>query len=486
MSSADHHVAGDAFNPDMVTATRTWLATDSGGNTIRVTSTYINDRAEIDYEPSQLRTVISIPTEEAQPSVINTPGEVSLLSVQTTPSASLPEETPGQNSLTTNQHTVVATDPISAPAASPVAPWDSYGVPFVLLNMLRGKHNDRPKRPRTRPKNHDKIGQNGRVEEGPIGGGVIEDAYDREQLFELYKDLVKDYGSTLMFPHVNEQELMFPLANGEVVTGTLQTSAGTSLVVGSATVGVGGPAATVKGQVVSLASQGIVIGSKTIPIQAVAPVNPTDYVAAVTLDTSSAPITLRKPADNPGIMTIGSVTLSAGGAPLETAGHSIFYNDHGEVVVDGTATIDPSPVRRVGGKVTPLGMSSGPIGGSNGGTGGSDGSGNAGNAPDSPSPSASKKQNNNAITMNGLIVDGGAQKKGQEVTSADSTATSAKSFVTLTTNGVVITMPAMPHSKASGTGKRVAGGANSVLDGHGLWKACMVPVCAFFMGTLLL
>jgi hypothetical protein len=454
----------------MVTGVMTWLATDKGGNTIHVTSTYINDRADIDYEPSSTPQLIM--DSQTPVASVNTDidsnaldfGSIPVMTFSPTES-NVPEQIPAVSPVT-HQNTVIATEssPLLPAAPSATPPWAGYGVPWILLNMLRGKQQHRPK-------DKDKVGQNGRVEEG-MNGGIIEDAYDREKLFELYKELIKDYGNTIMFPNVNEQEMLFPMPNGEIATGTLQTTAGTSFVVGSTTVGIGGPAATYKGEVVSLAPQGLVVGTKLIPIQAVAPVNPTDFAAAVTIENIS-PITLMKPADNPAIMTFGATTLTAGGAPMVTAGHSIFYNDHGEVVVDGTQTIDPTPIRHVAGAATTAGSSGRGRGGGEGAQG----------------DSASHKQNDSgAVTMNGIIFDGGAIHKNKAPATSVTTESGlgATSFKTITSGGTVRTIPAVPQEKPSAT--KVAGAAVGSYDrlGEGVWKAMCGSVVAFLVGMIAL
>jgi hypothetical protein len=475
MASAIEMSSAVENSPEFVTGVMTWLATDKVGNTVRVTSTYINDRADIDYEPSTTtQPIIGPPAASVTTDIDSNASDFGSIPVMTfLPDPKGPEDIPAIHP-ETHQNTVVAAEstPISPSLPSQTPPWANFGVPFILLNLLKKQQQQQQQQ---KPKDKDKAGQNGRVEEG-INNGIVEDAYDREQLFELYKELVKDYGNTLMFPNVNEQEMLFPMPNGEIATGTLQTTAGTSFVVGSTTVGVGGPAATFKGEVVSLASQGLVVGTKLIPIQAVAPVNPTDYAAAVTIE-EFEPITLMKPADNPAIMTAGSNTITAGGAPMITAGHSIFYNDHGEVVVDGTQTIDPTPVRNI------PGQKGGGKGGGTGGSGGSNGS---------QAQASGNKQNDSsgggAVTVNGIVVDGGAMNKNKAPATSlpADVATGTTSFITVTSGGIVKTIPAVPQSKPSAT--KVAGAAVGGYDTvrEGVWKAVCVSVMAFVAGMIML
>jgi hypothetical protein len=478
--------AGGERKPEMVTGVLSWLATDKEGNTIRVTSTYINDRADIDYEPSTSQPMLKsqIPATEIESDL----GEIPVMTFQ--PSATLiPEEIPAVGPATSQFANTVQ----SAAPAEPTPPWGSYGVPWALLNMLRGKQLNKPRE-------KEKVGQKGRVEEGNNDGTVIDDAYDREQLFELYKQLVKEYGPSLMFPNVNEQEVLIPLANGEIATGTLQTSAGTSFVVGSQTVGVGGPAATVKGEVVSLAPQGLVVGNKLIPIQAVAPVNPTNYAAVVTFEDSS-PLTIIKPADNPAIMTFGSATLTAGGAAMVTAGHSILYNDHGEVVVDGTQTIDPTPIR-VGAGASPASGAGNNAGGS-GGQGGQGGGQGAGQSGGQGAAMGGSQQNDAAqgeqpgqkphaaITMNGIVMDGGAINKNKAPATSmameqGSSQSGVTSFKTITSDGTVKTVPATAIPQAKPSASQVAAAAVRAVESNGIWMALGSALVAFVVGVFAL
>jgi hypothetical protein len=461
LSSAGRMSSVAEMAPLMVTATMSWLATDTQGNTVHVTSTYVHDKADIDYEPTPSRALIDIETKitPAADAAVTSNNSIST-PILISSSAALPTDLPLEKPQTVQQ-TVVASQSISvSPATSLIAPWDSPGVPYVLLSWLRGagqKHKVQ------KPHATEKIGQKGRVEEDS-GAGVIDDAYDREQLFELYKQMVKDYGNSLMFPNINEEEMLFPMPNGELATGTLQTTAGTSFVVGSATVGIGGPAATYKGEVVSLSPKGLVVGSKVIPLQAIAPVNPTDYAAAVTIE-NQPPLTLLKPADNPGIMTYGSVTLSAGGQAMVTAGHSILYNDHGEVVVDGIQTIDPSPVRLIKGVATPI-------------------------ASPSKEPGFGGEPQHVAITRNGIVMDGGAAVMNKAPSTAASSESSAAtsdsiitSFKTVTTGGVVKTIPvAQAKGSATATTKaKAAEAANLAKDGRSI-----VIVAAFLLSLAVL
>jgi hypothetical protein len=461
LSSAGRMSSVVEMAPQMVTATMSWLATDLQGNTVHVTSTYVHDKADIDYEPTPSRALVDVDTKVTPAAEIaSNPNNSVTTPILISSPAALPTEIPLENSQTVQQ-TVVASQSIPAsPAASLSAPWESHGVPYVLLSWLRGNGQ---KHKVQKPHATEKIGQKGRIEED-ADTGVIDDAYDREQLFDLYKQMVKEYGNSLMFPNINEEEMLFPMPNGEVATGTLQTIAGTSFVIGSATVGIGGPAATYKGETVSLSPKGLVVGSKIIPLQAIAPVNPTDYAAAVTIG-DQPPLTLLKPADNPGIMTYGSVTLTAGGQAMVTAGHSILYNDHGEVVVDGSQTIDPSPVHLIKGVATPV-------------------------ASPSKEPGFGGEPQHFAITRNGIVMDGGAAVMNKAPSTTDSSVASAAagdsittSFKTVTTGGVVKTIPvAQAKGSASATTKAKTGDAVELVWGG---RSIMV-LGAFVLGLVAL
>jgi hypothetical protein len=472
-------ISGDEkMGPQLVTGVMTWLNTDSKGNTFRITSTYINDRDDIDYEPSTTQQAVEVteaPDMQSETSI----GTIPVMSFRPSPTF---EEIPAVSPTRHTNTVMITQSPTSAiHSASPVqtAPWDGYGVPWILLSMLRGKRIQKAKDvANVNPAGQN--GQKGRVEDDVGKGNVIEDAYDRQQLFDLYKELVKDYGPSLMFPNIAEQEMMFPLANGEIATGTLQTSAGTSFVVGSATVGIGGPAATYHGEVVSLASDSLVVGGKVIPIQAVAPVNPTDYAAAVTIDDGPV-FTLIKPADNPGIMTVGSNTLTAGGAPMVTAGHSIFYNDFGAVVVDGTNSIDPTPIRNVAGGAATKNPSNGDNGSSAQGSNnsGSSGQGSAGSAGGNHKP----------VTMGGIVMDGGAAIKNNAPATSMAMETGSPSeasgFKTITTDGAVKTVKAAQASKSSAAPTKVASMGSSIasIDVRGVAIAAAVTLGSFLIGV---
>jgi hypothetical protein len=111
------------------------------------------------------------------------------------------------------------------------------------------------------------------------------------------------------------------------------------------TISAGGPAVTYNGEVISLEAQGVVIGTQTISIAAVAPVIPTDSAATVTVD--GRPMTFLKHAGNPAVMTYNSVTISIGGTALVTEGHTISMNTRGELIVDESQTVDATPLAMV-------------------------------------------------------------------------------------------------------------------------------------------
>ena len=111
---------------------------------------------------------------------------------------------------------------------------------------------------------------------------------------------------------------------------------------GPLTLSAGGPAVTYNGEVISLEDKGVVVGSRTISIAAVAPLVPTDSAATVTVD--GHPMTFLKHAGNPAAMTLDSVTLSIGGGPLVTDGHTISINTRGELIVDDSQTVDATPL----------------------------------------------------------------------------------------------------------------------------------------------
>jgi hypothetical protein len=106
---------------------------------------------------------------------------------------------------------------------------------------------------------------------------------------------------------------------------------------------VGGAPVTFKGHTFSLAPAGLKVGSTTLSMQAIAPAFPTDFQAVLTID--EAPVTFMKEANNPTIMTAGRATVTLDGPPLITKGHEIVYNTMGALVMDGTISVDPSPVR---------------------------------------------------------------------------------------------------------------------------------------------
>jgi hypothetical protein len=111
----------------------------------------------------------------------------------------------------------------------------------------------------------------------------------------------------------------------------------------AATLFVGGPAETYNGELLSLESHGLVVGSRTIPIAAIAPLVPTDSAAVITVE--GRPVTFLKQAGNPAVMLADSQTISIGGPAMVTDGHTIILNTHGQLVMDETQTVDPTPVR---------------------------------------------------------------------------------------------------------------------------------------------
>ena len=132
-----------------------------------------------------------------------------------------------------------------------------------------------------------------------------------------------------------------PLPNsprtGVLTLGTLtmpytQDPASPSLLtIGSQTLTVGGPAATISGQTVSAGPGDIVVnGISTLAL----PVSP--RTSLLTLGTLTMPYT-QDPA-SPNLLTIGSQTLTVGGPPATISGQTVSAGP-GDVVVDGTSTI---------------------------------------------------------------------------------------------------------------------------------------------------
>ncbi|KAL9087855.1 MAG: hypothetical protein Q9165_006417 [Trypethelium subeluteriae] len=113
---------------------------------------------------------------------------------------------------------------------------------------------------------------------------------------------------------------------------TYTASSGSPLVIGSNTLSVGGPAATVSGQVVSLGSQGVVVGSSTIGYSAASAAG---KGAVVTIGGNIYSASSGAP------LVIGSITLSAGGPAATVDGQKISLGSQGVVI--GTS-IEPYSV----------------------------------------------------------------------------------------------------------------------------------------------
>jgi hypothetical protein len=362
-SSAATRLASEAgaLKPEvtMVTNVLTWLATDSEGNYISRTSTYINDKAEIDWEPT------SLTFRDPEPAV-PTSMAVSPDNLEEIPQG-WDEIPPWTVTKMMTQETVARSKAGAAPTAASdleklqsEKPVGSYGfgslpvigIPFSWLASSRGSGQS-----------FEDLGgsQRGRIEEDEKHNHGSSSGSNSSAIYKEILNILPSAIASLLrsdpdfnlglqgdrTPSALELELLLNLGNGQPpVAATFIPDKIPSLILPSATVHMGGPAVTVQGQVLSLAPQGLIAGTKTISLKAMAPVNPTDYAAILTLEDAKSPITFVKEAGNPQFMYNNDATLTVGGPALTTAGHTIEYNTRGVIVVDGIQTIDPSPVRK--------------------------------------------------------------------------------------------------------------------------------------------
>jgi hypothetical protein len=349
----------------MITNILTWLATDSEGNYITKTSTYVNDRADIDWEPT------SVTFADFATSFPESGGSGIMTDIENIPVISFPgweafEEIPPWTSQTLKaKETVARATSIAMNSAATSIPaegapeaaassergsdsrWrDSpyFGVPFSWLASSRGGEDSAPSFP-----DPPRGSQRGRVEEKH---GNITGADPYALLPSAIADLLRSHSEFNLgfnderLPSAIELELLLNLGNGQApVAATYISNNIPSLILPSATIQIGGPAVTIQGQKLSLAPEGLIAGTRTISLQAVAPVVPTDYAAVFTLE-EEKPVTFVKDAGNPLYMYNNDATLTAGGPAITSAGHTIEYNTRGAIVIDNSQTIDPSPVKK--------------------------------------------------------------------------------------------------------------------------------------------
>jgi hypothetical protein len=382
LRSASVEVASAASAEAAVTHVQSWIKVNKKGKTKTVVKTYSYDRADVDYEPDD------VPWELPQDPTFDSANGAPAMAFGNGPPHMGP---PG--------------GPHAHPPHHPPPHRNSPGIPFSLIPImqeLREALEEVRRRKAALPAGH-KDHQAWEEDEKSLLSYVNKlDAW------------AADPGNGGGSANVHELEMIFGIGT-DIVTATWESSPVPALLISSQTVALGGPAATIGGNVVSMASAGLVVPSQTIALQALMPIRPTDYAAVVPLpgggdaggDAGEAPaVTFIRPAGNPGVVTAvqGGVTLTAGGAPYVTGAHSIFYNSWGDVVVDGTHTIEPSPTRLAGGATPPPGVplgrgsSSSPDGGGGGEHGGKRPAANVGGiwvdagALGGPPPAAAQKQ----------------------------------------------------------------------------------------------
>jgi hypothetical protein len=360
-----------------VTFVESWIKVNKKGKMKTVVKTYSYDRADVDYEPDD------VPWEQPQEPTFDATGPHMGLGSPHHP----PHHPPHRG---------------------------SPGVPTGLLPLMHDLYealDEVRRRKAALPAEHkDRLAW----EE------------DEQQLLSYVNKLdawAADPGNGGGNANVHELEMIFGIGT-DIVTATWASSPVPALLISSQTVALGGPAATIGGNVVSMAAAGLVMPSQTIALQALMPIRPTDYAAVVPLSHAGGgddggggvpSVTFIRPAGNPGVVTAaqGGVTLTAGGAPYVTGEHSIFYNSWGDVVVDGTNTIEPSPTHLAGaptpGPGVPLGRGSSSSPGGEGGSGdgwnvGSGGRGGGGGS----SGGGDQGGRRPAANVGGIWVDAGA------------------------------------------------------------------------------
>ena len=154
-----------------------------------------------------------------------------------------------------------------------------------------------------------------------------------------------DRGGTLAVGSIIGQVSPVPAPLAAVVTigsNTYAVSSGNPLVIGSSTISVGGPVATVSGQAVSLDPQGIVVGSSIVAYPA-APSRGEN--AAVTIGGNIYTASSGRP------LVIGSSTLSAGGLVETIDGQRVSVGVDG-VIIDSSTIAYSSAAVPVGGDGT--------------------------------------------------------------------------------------------------------------------------------------
>jgi hypothetical protein len=371
LRSASVEVASEAAAEAAVTHVESWIKVNKKGKTKTVVKTYSYDRADVDYEPEDVPW--EAPRDPAAESA-DSADAVPAMAFDGPPHAGPPGGPHGHPGL-----------------HRPPPHRNSPGIPFSLIPIMQELHEALEEVRR-------------RKAAFPVGHKDHQAWEEDEKSLLSYVNKLDawaaDPGNGGGSANVHELEMIFGIGT-DIVTATWASSPVPALLISSQTVALGGPAATIGGNVVSMASAGLVMPSQTIALQALMPIRPTDYAAVVPLSSSGndagggeggePSVTFIRPAGNPGVVTAAQgVTLTAGGAPYVTGAHSIFYNSWGDVVVDGTHTIEPSPTHLAGAPTpapgVPLGRgsSSSPggggdvFGGAGGGGGGGDGGGEHG------------------------------------------------------------------------------------------------------------
>ena len=143
---------------------------------------------------------------------------------------------------------------------------------------------------------------------------------------------------TLGSTRISQNSFMAIFAiGGQAYTAIASSGNGKIVTIGSFTFSVGGPPATISGQLISLGENGVVVGSTTVPLRTLASggASPTISAAIFTIG-GQAYTALTSPGSGYSII-IGSSTLSVGGPPVTISGEVISLDPSG--VVLGTSTI---------------------------------------------------------------------------------------------------------------------------------------------------
>lgn len=129
---------------------------------------------------------------------------------------------------------------------------------------------------------------------------------------------------------------------GNVVTISRVSGAEGAVVIGGTTLSQGGPALVTQGQIVSVGSQGIVLGGTTVALPAADPQATTEAPSTITY--AGHTYTVAPDAGSNNIVVDGSFTLSAGGAAISMNGQDLSADPAGLVLGSSTIPLAMDPL----------------------------------------------------------------------------------------------------------------------------------------------